>query len=167
MGLIKLFSRSHTGTSGYNAINNAFTVDYDVYSFGVILLLVVCTKDKKTIFDKFNRLESQDSGESKRADSEKFIDVTPGTMDIYDLVHRFPVEKMIDPVLVGNISQACWEVFINIAERCLKQEPTERPTMGEVEVELEHSLAKQEEADASKTSDYILHSSTIFNDELE
>ncbi|XP_061365979.1 receptor-like protein kinase ANXUR2 [Gastrolobium bilobum] len=150
------------GTSGYNAPNNTFTVEYDVYSFGVVMLLVICTKDKQTIFDKINRVENQSK------ELEKFIKVTPATMDIYDLVHRFPVEEMMDPILKGKIAPGCWEVFIDIAERCLKQEPNERPTMGEVEVQLEYGLALQEEADATKTSgDFILLSTTIFNTEPE
>lgn len=145
---------SCTGTYGYNALNNTFTVEYDVYSFGVILLLAICTKDDKTIFDKMKILEKHDV-------------TTAATMDIYDLVHRLPVEEIIEKSLIGKIAPACWEVFIDIAERCLKQEPNERPAMGEVEMELEYALTLQEEADASKASgDYVLLSSTIFDAEL-
>ncbi|RHN44477.1 putative protein kinase RLK-Pelle-CrRLK1L-1 family [Medicago truncatula] len=44
-------------------------------------------------------------------------------------------------------------VFMNIMKRCLNSgEPNERPTMGEVEVELEHALALQEEADRGESN---------------
>ncbi|KAK7295515.1 hypothetical protein RJT34_18424 [Clitoria ternatea] len=169
-GLSLLGPRSIAGISGYNVKNNTFSVAYDVYSFGVILLLVICTKDKQVIFDKIDKMRNnQDFGRAQSGVLEEFSDVNQVSMDIYDLVQRFPLEEMIDPTLVGKIAPACWEEVIDVAERCLKQEPNERPTIGEVEMELEHALELQEEADhAYKTSDdYILVSTTIFNFELE
>ncbi|KAK7295511.1 hypothetical protein RJT34_18420 [Clitoria ternatea] len=74
-----------------------------------------------------------------------------------------PVEKNLDPNLEGKIAPECWEVFVNIMERCLKIDPDERPTMGEVEVQLELAMALQEEADNGNTCDdyYTLSSTTI------
>ncbi|RDY12586.1 Receptor-like protein kinase ANXUR2, partial [Mucuna pruriens] len=73
-----------------------------------------------------------------------------------------PVEENIDPNIKGKIAPECWEIFIDIIIRCMKDEPDERPTMGEVEVELEHALCLQEQADMTNTNThYILLSKTI------
>ncbi|MED6106057.1 hypothetical protein PIB30_001449 [Stylosanthes scabra] len=68
-------------------------------------------------------------------------------------------EKNVDK---SKIAPECWKIFvdiIDITERCLQAEGRERPDMGEVEVELEHALQFQEEADAknfgSENSDRI------------
>ncbi|KAL2329843.1 hypothetical protein Fmac_017424 [Flemingia macrophylla] len=75
-----------------------------------------------------------------------------------------PVEENIDLNLKGKIAPKCWEVYVDITERCLKFDPNERPAMGEVEVQLELALSLQEEADIRNTSDdYILSSLTILN----
>ncbi|KAL2336639.1 hypothetical protein Fmac_011085 [Flemingia macrophylla] len=72
------------------------------------------------------------------------------------------VEENIDENIKGKIGRQCWQVFMDITQRCIKIEPDERPTMGEVEVELEHALSLQEQADISNTDGhYILLSETI------
>ncbi|KAL2336631.1 hypothetical protein Fmac_011077 [Flemingia macrophylla] len=72
------------------------------------------------------------------------------------------VEENIDENIKGKIAPQCWQVFKDITGRCIDIEPDERPTMGEVEVELEHALSLQEQADISNTDgDYILLSETI------
>jgi hypothetical protein len=53
--------------------------------------------------------------------------------------------EIIDPILMRSIAPQRLVVFKDIAKRCLKSDPNERPAMGEVEVELEHALALQEE----------------------
>ncbi|KEH21738.1 tyrosine kinase family protein [Medicago truncatula] len=64
------------------------------------------------------------------------------------IYERFPADEIIDPILTRLISPECLAVFVNIMKRCLnREEPNERPSMGEVEVELEHALALQEEAE--------------------
>ncbi|KAI4352407.1 hypothetical protein L6164_006663 [Bauhinia variegata] len=78
---------------------------------------------------------------------------------VYDIVQNGKADEIVDPFLMGKIEPECWKMFMNIAERCLLLEPNERPTMGEVEVELEHALALQEEADQTNPSgDYSLFS---------
>nr|KYP35439.1 Receptor-like protein kinase ANXUR2 [Cajanus cajan] len=75
-----------------------------------------------------------------------------------------PVEEDIDPNIKGQIATKCWQVFIDITQRCLKHEADERPTMGEVDLELGHALLLQEQADISNTDgEYILLSKTIIN----
>ncbi|KAK7374644.1 hypothetical protein VNO80_08081 [Phaseolus coccineus] len=72
-----------------------------------------------------------------------------------------PVEENIDLDIKGKIVQECWKVFIDIIQRCLNSEADERPTMGEVEVQLEYALSLQEQADITNIhADNILLSKT-------
>ncbi|QCE12710.1 interleukin-1 receptor-associated kinase 4 [Vigna unguiculata] len=74
------------------------------------------------------------------------------------------VEEKIDPNIKGKIAPECWQVFIDIIQGCLKYEADERPTMGEVEMQLEHALSLQEQADITNIhGDYVLLSKTIIN----
>ncbi|KAM1410342.1 hypothetical protein ACFX2I_010614 [Malus domestica] len=57
---------------------------------------------------------------------------------------------MIDPFLMGKVAPDCLRKFMNIAVRCVRPTGAERPTMGEVQVELECALELQERADAVK-----------------
>ena len=73
-----------------------------------------------------------------------------------------PIEEKIDLNIRGKIAPDCWKVFSDITQRCLKLEADERPTMGEVEVELEHALSLQDQADIVNTNgDYTLLSKTF------
>jgi len=75
-----------------------------------------------------------------------------------------PLEEKVDASIKGKIAPKCWEVFIDITKRCVMYEPDERPTMGEVEVQLEHALSLQEQADITNTNgDYILFSTTVIH----
>ncbi|XP_068340983.1 receptor-like protein kinase FERONIA [Pyrus communis] len=57
---------------------------------------------------------------------------------------------LIDPFLKGKVAPECLKKFMNITVRCLRRTGAERPTMGEVLVELECALELQESADAVK-----------------
>ncbi|XP_048424448.1 receptor-like protein kinase FERONIA isoform X2 [Pyrus x bretschneideri] len=57
---------------------------------------------------------------------------------------------LIDPFLKGKVAPDCLKKFMNITVRCLRRTGAERPTMGEVQVELECALELQESADAVK-----------------
>ncbi|WVZ06175.1 hypothetical protein V8G54_019521 [Vigna mungo] len=75
-----------------------------------------------------------------------------------------PVEEKVDPNIKGKIAPECWQIFINITQRCVKYEADERPTMGEVQVQLKHALLLQEQADITNIhGDYILMSKTVIN----
>ncbi|KAK7374657.1 hypothetical protein VNO80_08094 [Phaseolus coccineus] len=75
-----------------------------------------------------------------------------------------PVEEGIDPIIKGKIAPDCWQVFVDMMVTCLKYEPDERPTIGEVEVQLEHALSMQEQADITNSnSEYTLLSKTIIS----
>ena len=36
------------------------------------------------------------------------------------IVHIFPADEIVDPVLFGKIATECWEGFMDIEEKCLK-----------------------------------------------
>nr|KYP37155.1 Receptor-like protein kinase ANXUR2 [Cajanus cajan] len=79
-----------------------------------------------------------------------------------------PVEEYIDPNIEGKIAPECWQVFVDIIAGCLKNEPDERPAMGEVQMQLEHALSLQKQADITNTNaHYILLSKTIINRERQ
>ena len=139
-----------TGTLGFIApeyvLTGTYTDKCDVYSFGMVLLQVIlCINDYYTIFDKMIMLEERNGilePDKRRLEDESDL------FNPANFLERFPVDEMIDPILTRLISPECLAVFMNIMKRCLnREEPNERPAMGEVEVELEHALALQEEAD--------------------
>ncbi|KAI4352406.1 hypothetical protein L6164_006662 [Bauhinia variegata] len=137
------------GTYGYMApeyyFNGTFSEKCDVFSFGMVLLVVVCAKDAQKIVPV-----DEDGSESENSYENL-------ASKVYNLVHEGMADEIVDPFLMGKIAPKCWKVFMDIAERCLLDEPNERPAMGEVEVELEHALALQEEADQTNPSgDYSL-----------
>ncbi|MED6132835.1 hypothetical protein PIB30_022619 [Stylosanthes scabra] len=111
------------GTFGYidpeYARTGVLTEKSDVFSFGVVLLEVVSTR-------------------------------TMQKERLYRQIHsmRSYAEEIVDPVLKSKIDPDCWKTFVDITERCLSEDGRERPDMGEVELELEHALQLQEEADA-------------------
>ncbi|KAJ7971100.1 Receptor-like protein kinase [Quillaja saponaria] len=90
----------------------------DVYSFGLVLMYVITLK--LNYYDK-----DEDSWRYTGNDDE-----------------------VIDPYIRGKIAPECWKTFLGIMIRCLLFERSERPAMGEVEVELEQALELQESADA-------------------
>ena len=120
--LIRVESRV-MGTCGYAdpeyVATGVLTEKSDVYSFGIILLEVVSAKPAQEIFmENLNNNSLKSYG-----------------------------EKIVDPFLKSKIAPDCWKTFIDITERCLLANGRERPHMGEVEVELQHALQLQEEAD--------------------
>lgn len=109
------------------ATHGTVTDKSDVFSFGGLLLDVVCGR--------------------------KYIRGNQGETEFLEK----PLEEKIDEIIEGSIAPG-WQVFVDITLRCVKLEPDERPTMGEVEVELEFALSLQKQADRAK---YSLFSTTI------
>jgi len=105
----------------------------DVFTFGLLLLEVVCGKRYFYMRAKEGFLEK-------------------------------PVEENINLNIKGKIVPDCWKVFIDILQRCVNFEADERPTMGEIEVQLEYALSLQEQAEITNIDGkYVLLSKTIIN----
>jgi serine/threonine protein kinase len=94
----------------------------DVYSFGVVLLEVLCCRKA---YDNTVTVEEQ--------------------MDLFYWTRKCIRE--IDPYLTGKIAPECFKIYMDIATSCLRRKGTQRPTICEVEVGLEHALQMQESAD--------------------
>uniref|UniRef100_A0A2N9GPD9 Protein kinase domain-containing protein n=1 Tax=Fagus sylvatica TaxID=28930 RepID=A0A2N9GPD9_FAGSY len=94
----------------------------DVYSFGVVLLEVL----------------------SGRKASDNTVTVEE-QMDLFYWTRKCIRE--IDPYLTGKIAPECFKIYMDIATSCLRRKGTQRPTICEVEVGLEHALQMQESAD--------------------
>lgn len=114
------------------------TDKWDVFSFGLVLLVVVCRRTYYLL-----------------------------TLTEKELLEN-PVEEKIDPIIKGKIAPDCWQVFVDVMANCLKYEPDERPTMGEVEVQLQLALSMQEQADITNSNcDYTLLSKTTIPMEVK
>ncbi|XP_027926919.1 receptor-like protein kinase FERONIA isoform X1 [Vigna unguiculata] len=113
-------------------MDSTITAKWDVFSFGLVLLEVVCRG--------------------------RFYLITLAEKEFLEN----PIEEKIDPIIKGKIAPDYWQVFVDVMVNCLKYEPDERPAIGEVEVQLEHALSMQEQADITNSNcDYTLLSKTI------
>ncbi|XP_041002585.1 receptor-like protein kinase FERONIA [Juglans microcarpa x Juglans regia] len=122
------------GTFGYldpdYARRRQLTEKSDVYSFGVVLFEVLCAR--KALNPK---LEEEQWNLANWA--RKCID--KGTMG-----------EIIDPNLMGKIAPECFKVYVDIAESCVRDQGSQRPTMNDVMDKLSFALQRQKEADAAK-----------------
>lgn len=98
----------------------------DVYSFGVVLLEVLCARpavDPLLAREQVNlaewAMEQQKKGQ---------------------------IEKIIDPLLAGQVKMSSLKKFSDIAEKCLADYAVDRPTMGDVLWNLEYALQLEENA---------------------
>ncbi|KAI9124478.1 hypothetical protein K1719_004400 [Acacia pycnantha] len=123
---------SADGTLGYVApehlMNAEVTHKCDVYSFGALLLDLISGKDPCL------NLTLHQVGNIK---------------ELHNLSGAGNGEGIIES-LEGEMAPQCWESYMEITEYCLSEDPNERPDMGEVEVQLEHVLQQQEEADTNR-----------------
>ncbi|KAI9124660.1 hypothetical protein K1719_004582 [Acacia pycnantha] len=124
----------HSGTLGYIAPEcfscapNA-THKCDVYSFGALLFELICGNSPHQIMSR-----------------HKVSDIK----EVLNLKEIGKAEAIIDQSLEGEIAPQCWKLYMEITESCLGGDPKERLDMGDVEVQLEHVLQLQEEADANR-----------------
>ncbi|XP_047310912.1 receptor-like protein kinase FERONIA [Impatiens glandulifera] len=99
----------------------------DVYSFGVVLLEVMC--GRAAIIAGLPK-EQVSLAEWARQCNKK------GTVDM-----------MVDPLLDGQIAPECVKKFFEVALNCVRDNGTERPTMGDVVWSLEFAMQLQEAAE--------------------
>nr|XP_018461525.1 PREDICTED: probable receptor-like protein kinase At2g23200 [Raphanus sativus] len=115
------------GTYGYldpeYFYTRILTEKSDVYSFGVVLLEVLCARPA---LDRQLPLEEQNLADwAMSCKSKKMVD------------------KIVDHRLVGQIETNVLRKFMEVAEKCLKDNGDERPSMADVSWELEYILRLQ------------------------
>ncbi|KAK1437196.1 hypothetical protein QVD17_02984 [Tagetes erecta] len=101
----------------------------DVYAFGVVLLEVLCRKCA---------VEKLPNGEARNLAAWAQNYIKEGNF-----------KHIIDSDIRGEMSPKCLKEFVRIAERCLHDNPKQRPTMAGVVVTLESILALQEKFNKS------------------
>ncbi|RVW57239.1 probable receptor-like protein kinase At2g23200 [Vitis vinifera] len=98
----------------------------DVYSFGVVLLEVLCARP--AINPSLPR-EQMNLAEWVMVWQKKGL-----------------LEQVIDPLLVGKVNLNSLRKFGETVEKCLKEDGTDRPTMGDVMWDLEYAFQLQQTA---------------------
>ncbi|KAG6660165.1 receptor-like protein kinase FERONIA [Carya illinoinensis] len=130
----KAVSTMVKGTFGYldpdYARRRQLTEKSDVYSFGVVLFEVLCARKALN-----PRLEEEQWNLANWA--RKCIQ--NGTMG-----------EIIDLNLLGKLAPNCFKVYVDIAESCVRDQGSQRPTMNDVMDKLSFALQLQKEADVAK-----------------
>ena len=128
--LIRIETNRIVGTYDYMApeyaMNGVLTDKSDVYSFGVLLLQLLSGRKPSELVEQMNLVSW-----ARKCKQE-------GT-----------ISEIIDPHLMGKIAPECFMVYVDIATSCVQNQAERRPTMGEVQVCLEHALELQHSADAA------------------
>ncbi|KAG6666154.1 hypothetical protein CIPAW_01G011300 [Carya illinoinensis] len=96
----------------------------DVYSFGVVLLEVLCARPAIIQSSQLDEVNLAEWGMLWQKKGQ--------------------LEKIIDPVLVGNIKPSSLRIFGVTTEKCLKTFSIERPTMQDVLYYLNYALRLQQ-----------------------
>ncbi|KAK2990834.1 hypothetical protein RJ640_025891, partial [Escallonia rubra] len=101
----------------------------DVYAFGVVMLEALCGRPAVDL--------SRDEEQWGLAVWAQYC------------IREGRVDEIIDPSVREEINKDCLMEFVQIADECLHYFPTKRPTMAEVVMRLEFTLAMQEGKDSS------------------
>ncbi|KAK4417580.1 Receptor-like protein kinase FERONIA [Sesamum alatum] len=116
------------GTNGYldlHYINTGkLTRKSDTYAFGVVLLEVLCGRPAVDLM-----VPEGEHILSKWAQEN---------------ISKGKVDEIVASSLRGEISEGSLKAFVEVAERCLLDEPKKRPTMAQVVLQLEFALEQQE-----------------------
>ncbi|KAI3454372.1 hypothetical protein Pfo_011035 [Paulownia fortunei] len=136
-GLAKHLSRSKLqshvstkvkGTFGYFDPNyfttGKLTRKSDTYAFGVVLLEV---------------LSGRPAVDPRVAEDERIL-----TKWARENISKGKADQIVASILRGEISEDSLKAFVEVAERCLHDEPKKRPTMAQVVLQLEFALEQQE-----------------------
>ncbi|XP_039136167.1 receptor-like protein kinase FERONIA isoform X3 [Dioscorea cayenensis subsp. rotundata] len=101
----------------------------DVYSFGVVLMEVLCARAPVI-----------------KSLPEEEVSLAEWALQCME---KGVLESIIDPYLDGKIARQCLKKYAETAEKCLSDEGSERPSMGDVLWSLEFALQLQESAEDS------------------
>ncbi|KAK6129125.1 hypothetical protein DH2020_037129 [Rehmannia glutinosa] len=116
------------GTNGYldphYLQTSKLTRKTDTYAFGVVLLVVLCGRP------------ALDFG---IAEDEQIL-----SKWAHDMFNKGEVDQIVASSLREEISPDSLKTFVGIAERCLRDEPKNRPTMSQIVVQLEFALEQQD-----------------------
>ncbi|GKV50162.1 hypothetical protein SLEP1_g56875 [Rubroshorea leprosula] len=123
-------------------LRQRLTEKSDVYSFGVVLFEVLCGRPPM-----IQGLSKEKANLAHWASSCYL----KGLLD-----------QIIDPCLKGQIAPIALQKFGEVAEKCVRNQGTERPTMGDIVWALEFTLQLQEAVDGNTNSS----SATPNDDEL-
>ncbi|KAL1554386.1 non-specific serine/threonine protein kinase [Salvia divinorum] len=120
------------GTRGYldpnYCITHKPTKSSDIYSYGVVLLEVLCGR---------RALENYDEEDKCRLTTWAVDNISKGL-----------VAQIVLPSLIGEISPDSLKTFVRVAKRCLHDEPKKRPAIGHIVMKLELALEQQEKAES-------------------
>ncbi|GFP87081.1 putative receptor-like protein kinase at5g39000 [Phtheirospermum japonicum] len=116
------------GTKGYldphYLYTRKLTRKTDTYAFGVVLLEVLCGRPAVDL---------------SVAEDEHIL-----TIWARHMINKGEVDRIVASSLREEISPASLKTFVEVAERCLRDEPKNRPTMSQVVQQLELALEQQE-----------------------
>ncbi|XP_047961333.1 putative receptor-like protein kinase At5g39000 [Salvia hispanica] len=95
----------------------------DTYAFGVVLLEVLCGRP---------------SVDLRVTEDEQIL-----SFWVHDKKSKGEVDQIVDLSLRDEITENSLKTFVEVAERCLEDEPNNRPTMSQVVQQLELALEQQ------------------------
>ncbi|XP_042014790.1 putative receptor-like protein kinase At5g39000 [Salvia splendens] len=107
----------------------------DIYAFGVVLLEVLCGR---------SAVDRLYIGDDQILTKWALQNISKGR-----------VHQIVDSDIVGEIMEDSLESFVELATRCLLDEPKKRPRMAQVVTQLEIALEQQERATPSLVQDGV------------
>ncbi|XP_073293973.1 putative receptor-like protein kinase At5g39000 isoform X2 [Primulina huaijiensis] len=110
----------------------------DTYAFGVVLLEVLCGRPALDL---------------RVSEAEQIL-----SQWAREKIREGEVELIVDSSLIKEISPNSLKSFVEIAERCLDEEPKKRPTMTQVVRQLESALEQQDLRESSVPKEIMVPS---------